>query len=91
MKKRRDGEQHEVAEHVRQLTEERLHEGDVAVGPGDELARLHVVVAREVKALQMVVDGVAQVVLHVEADAAAAEPPEVSGARARQTREEQQR
>ena len=51
--------------------EQPLHQGRVGVGPGHQLAGRHAVEVVEVQRLQVVVHGVAQVVLHVEGDPAA--------------------
>ena len=72
-----DHHQHEVAERDRELREEALEQADVGSCPRHELTGLHVVVRGEVEALQPLEDRVAQVVLHVEADALAGEAPPV--------------
>ena len=59
----RDDEAHQVEAHDRHEGEEQLHRADVAVGAGDELARLHPVVERERQRGEVLVDRGAQVVL----------------------------
>jgi hypothetical protein len=66
----RRGEEQHVAAHDGQEGEEALQQAEIGVGPRDELTGLHLVVAGEVEADQVVVDGVAQVVLDIEADPA---------------------
>ncbi len=60
----------DVAAHDREEAEKALHEHGVGVRPGDELARRHAVEVGEVEPLQVVLHGVAQVVLDVESHAA---------------------
>ena len=54
-----------------------LHEHRVGVRPGDELARRHAVEVGEVERLQVLLHGIAQVVLNVEGDTAAPVSAEV--------------
>ena len=61
----------------RQELQEALDQRDVRRRAAHELAGRHLVVAGEVEALQLAEDRGAQVVLHVERDATAAEPAEV--------------
>ena len=62
---------------IGQELQEPLDQRDVGRRPAHELAGLQLVVAREVEALQLAEDRGAEVVLHVERDAAAPEPAEV--------------
>ena len=93
----RGDEQQQVAGHVRQEGHQALHEGDVARGAADELARRELVLPHPVEPLQRAEQVVAQVVLHVEgqpaADVATDEAePELRQAEADQRdRERQQR
>ncbi len=84
-------EQQHVAAHDRQERQQPLQQADVGVGPADQLPGLQLVVAGEVEPLELVVDGVAQVELHVEADAPADVAPDVGGAEAGQGDHDQQR
>ena len=59
---------------IGQELQQALDQHDVGVRAADQLAGLHLVVAREVEALELAEDRGAQVVLHRERDAAAAEP-----------------
>ena len=71
-----DDEQHHVAEHDRQEGQQPLHQAEVGGGARHELTGAELVVAGEVEALQPLVDGVAQVELHVEAHPAADPAPQ---------------
>ena len=82
---------HDVAEHDRQEGEQPLDQADVGRRPRHELAGLQLVVAGEVEALQPLVDGVAQVVLHVEADPAADPAADVRGAEREDAGQHEQR
>ena len=66
-------EQHEehVAAHDGEEAEEPLHQRRVGVGPGHQLAGRHPVEVVEVQHLEVLVHGVAQVVLHAERHPAA--------------------
>ena len=81
-----DDEQHHVAEHDRQEGEQPLHQPEVGGGTRDELPGAELVVAGEVEALQPLVDGVAQVELHVEAHPAADPAPQEGTAERQQAR-----
>ncbi len=87
----RQHEHDEVAEHDRQEHQQPLQQGDVTVGARHELTGLHLVVTGEVEPLQSLVDRVAQVVLHIEAHAAADEAADVRGAEADEAGENQNR
>ena len=78
----RQQHQQHVAAHDREEAEEALDERRVRVGPGDELAGRHPVQVVEVQRLQVVVHVVAQVVLHLEGDPAAAVAADVGEAEA---------
>ncbi len=74
-----DHHHQQVAAHDRQERQQGLQQADVGVGPGHQLAGLQLVVAGEVQPLQLVVDGIAEVVLDVEADPAAHVTADVGG------------
>ena len=73
----RHDEQQDVRDADRQELQEALDQRDVGRRAAHELAGLQLVVAGEVEALELAEDRGAQVVLHVERDAAAVEPAEV--------------
>jgi hypothetical protein len=77
-----DREDHEqdVAAHDREEVEQPLHERGVGVGPTDELAGGHPLQGGGVHPLQVVVHGVAQVVLDAQGDAPAVVAPQVGEA-----------
>ena len=80
--RQRQDEHDHVAEEQGQEGEQHLDHADVAARPGDGLARLQPVVGGEVEPLKVLVDGVAQVVLDVVADAPGEEPPPDRGGEA---------
>ena len=67
----REQHQQHVAAHDGEEAEQPLHQRRVGVGPGHQLAGRHPVEVVEVHHLEMVVHGVAQVVLHAERHPAA--------------------
>ena len=73
----RHDEQQDVRDADRQELQEALEERDVGRRAAHELAGLQLVVTREVEALELAEHRGAQVVLHVERDAAAPEAAEV--------------
>ena len=62
----REQHQEHVAAHDGEEAEQSLHEGRIGVGPGDQLTGRHAVEVVEIHHLEVVVHGVAQVVLHAE-------------------------
>ncbi len=73
----RDHEHQHVADDDREELQQSLDQHDVGVRAADELAGLHLVVAREVEPLELAEDRGAEVVLHRERDAATAEAADV--------------
>ncbi len=71
----REHQHHDVAGDHADHLEHALDHAEVGVRPADQLSGLELVVAGEVEVEDVVEDGVAQVVLHEEADPAARQPP----------------
>ena len=86
----RDQEHQDVADHDRQELQQALDQHDVGAGAAHELTGLHLVVAREVEPLELAEDRGAEVVLHRERDAAAAEPADEREAEARDAEDDEQ-
>ena len=73
----RGHQQQHVARHDGQEGQESLQQADVGVGSRHQLPRLHLVVTGEIKLLQLIEDGVAEIELHIQAHPATAVPAQV--------------